>query len=103
MLSLPLLRYMLPLANANDVVIPRVSGWLEPLHAIYGKACLPAMGRLLDQGQRQIIAFFDQVRVRYVEGDEVARYDPRHLSFVNINTPEDWEAALRLMTESDQP
>jgi molybdopterin-guanine dinucleotide biosynthesis protein A len=98
-LSLPLLRYMLDLANDYDVVIPRVAGLLEPLHAIYGQACLPAMRRLLDQGQRRIIAFFDQVRVRYVEEDEVARSDPRRLSFINVNTPEDWERVQRLVIE----
>jgi molybdopterin-guanine dinucleotide biosynthesis protein A len=103
LLSLPLLRYMLPLADGYDVVIPRVAGWLEPLHAIYGKTCLSAMRRLLDQGQRQIIAFFDQVRVCYVEEDEVTRCDPRHLSFVNVNTPEDWQRVQRLLAESEQP
>ena len=98
-LCLPLLRYMLPLASGHDVVIPRVGGYLEPLHAIYAKACLPAMAGLLKQGRRQIIAFFDEVRVRYVEEDEVDRFDPRHLSFVNINTPADWERAQQLLAE----
>jgi molybdopterin-guanine dinucleotide biosynthesis protein A len=98
-LSLPLLRYMLTLAGDHDVVIPRVGGYLEPLHAIYGKSCLPSMGRLLDQGRRQIIAFFAEVRVRYVEEKEVDRFDPRHLSFVNVNTPADWERALQLLAE----
>lgn len=103
LLSLPLLRYMLPLADGYDIVVPRVGGWLEPLHAIYGKACLPAMSRLLDHGQRQIIAFFDQVRVRYVEEDEVTRCDPHHLSFLNVNTPEDWQRVQKLLAELTHP
>lgn len=96
-LSLPLLRYMLPLAVDYDVVIPRVGGWVEPLHAIYGKTCLPAMSQLLEQNRRQIIAFFDDVRVRYVEEHEIDRFDPQHLSFVNVNTPEDWERVQELL------
>jgi molybdenum cofactor guanylyltransferase len=95
-LNLALLRTMLPLANGYDVVIPRLDGLLEPLHAIYGQACLPAMARLLERGQRQIIAFFHEVRVRYVEEDEVDRFDPQHLSFLNVNTPEDWERVQEL-------
>jgi molybdopterin-guanine dinucleotide biosynthesis protein A len=95
-LNLALLRTMLPLANGYDVVIPRLDGLLEPLHAIYGQACLPAMARLLERGQRQIIAFFHEVRVRYVEEDEVDRFDPLHLSFLNVNTPEDWERVQEL-------
>jgi molybdopterin-guanine dinucleotide biosynthesis protein A len=98
-LSLRLLRYMVSVAHGNDVVIPRVGGYLEPLHAVYSKDCLPAMARLLAEGQRQIIAFFDQVRVRYVEQPDVDRLDPDHLSFVNVNTPGDWEQAQRLLAE----
>jgi molybdopterin-guanine dinucleotide biosynthesis protein A len=33
--------------------------------------------------------FLDNVRVRYVEEAEIDRFDPRHLSFFNVNTPED--------------
>jgi molybdopterin-guanine dinucleotide biosynthesis protein A len=97
-LNLPLLQYMLPLADGYDVVIPRLEGMLEPLHAVYSKACLPAMARLLEQGERQIIAFFHEVRVRYVEEDEVDRFDPHHLSFLNVNTTEDWDLVQRLST-----
>jgi molybdopterin-guanine dinucleotide biosynthesis protein A len=95
-LNLPLLRYMLPLAAGHDVVIPRIGQWLEPLHAVYSRACLPAMARLLEQGRRQIIAFFDQVRVRYVEEAEIEPFDPAHISFVNVNTLEDWERVQNL-------
>jgi molybdopterin-guanine dinucleotide biosynthesis protein A len=100
-LNLPLLRYMLPLAEGHDIVIPRIDGYLEPLHAIYGKACLPAMARLLAEGRRQIIAFFPSVRVRYVDTDEVDRFDPHRLSFVNVNTPGDWERAQQLLQDQD--
>jgi molybdopterin-guanine dinucleotide biosynthesis protein A len=96
-LSVSLLRYMLSLAPDYDVVIPRLDGFLEPLHAVYGRACLGPMETVLEAGRRQIIAFFDQVRVRYVEEEEVDRFDPQRLSFVNVNTPQDWaEVQARL-------
>ena len=57
------------------------------------------MTRLLDQNRRKITAFFDKVRVRYVEKDEVDRFDPRHLSFLNVNTKEDWEQVQSLLSE----
>lgn len=97
LLSLPLLRFMLSLAAGHDVIVPRVAGWPEPLHAIYGKDCLPAMQRALESGYRQIIAFFGEVRVRYVEQAEIDRYDPSHLSFTNVNTVEDWARLQALM------
>jgi molybdopterin-guanine dinucleotide biosynthesis protein A len=102
-LNLSLLRYMLSLASSHDLVIPRMGEFLEPLHAVYSRACLPAIARLLDQGRRQIIAFFHEVQVRYVEEDEVDRFDPRHLSFVNVNTPQDWEWVQGVLRGQGKP
>jgi molybdopterin-guanine dinucleotide biosynthesis protein A len=98
-LNLSLLHYMVPLSKGHDIVIPRLDGLLEPLHCIYGKGCLPHMARLLDRGQRQVIAFFDRVRVRYVEKSEVDRFDPEHLSFFNVNNPQDWARVRDLLGE----
>ncbi len=100
-LNLSLLRYMLSLVTGYDVVIPRVSGCLEPLHAIYSKGCLPFMTRLLEQGQRRIIAFFSEVRVRCVEEEEIDRFDPQRLSLLNVNTPADWDRAQKFL-ENDR-
>jgi molybdopterin-guanine dinucleotide biosynthesis protein A len=44
-------------------------------------------------GERRIISFFPQVRVRYITLEEVAPIDPHLDSFRNVNTPEEWEAA----------
>ncbi len=96
-LSLPLLRHMASLAPGHDVVVPRFGSLLEPLHAIYGRSCLPFMKELLDQGERKIVAFFDRVRVRYVNDVELDRFDPDHWSFVNVNTPQDWVRVQELL------
>jgi molybdopterin-guanine dinucleotide biosynthesis protein A len=77
-------------------VIPLLGGEVEPLHAVYGQSCLPAIGRVMAQGRRRIISFFDQVRVRYVPQVEIDRFDAEHLSFVNVNTPQDWEQVQAL-------
>ena len=96
-LSLPLLRHMLARSAGHDVVVPRHGGFLEPLHAVYSKRCLSFMERLLEQGRKQIIAFFDHVKVDYVEADEIARFDPERLSFLNVNSPADWQLAQELL------
>jgi molybdopterin-guanine dinucleotide biosynthesis protein A len=101
-LSIPLLRYMTGLAQGYDVVVPRLNGYLEPLHAVYGKGCLPSISNLLDQGRRQIIAFFPEVSVRYVVEDEIDRFDPRRLTFLNVNSLADWDRARTLPQEGDQ-
>ena len=95
-LDLNLLRYMILLSPGQDVVIPRVGGLTEPLHAIYSKVCLQPIERLLSAGGVKIIEFFPEVRVRYVEEQEIGLFDPQRLSFFNINTLADLEKARSL-------
>jgi len=92
-LSRPLLAYLLELAPHFDVVVPRAAEGVEPLHAVYGKACLEPIRRRLDAGRYKVIGFYDDVRVRYVDEAELREYDPRLRSFVNVNTPEEAAAA----------
>ncbi|MDX9829024.1 MAG: molybdenum cofactor guanylyltransferase [Anaerolineae bacterium] len=100
-LSLPLLRHMVSLSVDYDVVLPRLGDLVEPLHAVYGKGCLGPMERQLSRGRRRIVSFFDDVRVCYVEQAEVDRYDPRHLSFLNVNTPDDWQRVQALLRQPE--
>jgi molybdopterin-guanine dinucleotide biosynthesis protein A len=97
LLNLELLRYMILLAADFDAVIPRLAGNVEPLHAVYSKSCLPAIAKALERGERRIVSFFPEVRIRYVEQDEVDLFDPQHLSFFNINTPEDLDIARQAL------
>ena len=71
---------------------------VEPLHAIYAKACLEPMRATLESGRRQIAAFFPQVRVAYLEPEEIQRYDPSGRSFLNVNTPEQMAEAARWLS-----
>src|SRR5262245_46356509 len=64
-------------AGAGDVVIPRVGGQLETLHALYAKSCLPHIAERLEAGQFKVAGFFDRVRVVEIPEVEVARFgDP---------------------------
>ncbi len=91
-----LLSYMAGLASGYDVVIPRLGGHVEPLHAIYSKNCLGPMLGLLQKGDLKIIDFFGQVRIRHVEKGEIQGFDPSGLAFFNINTRADLERAKAL-------
>lgn len=95
-LNQPLLRYMIEVSDGFDFVLPRVDSLFEPLHAVYSKNCVAPMESILKQGRKAIIELFDFVKVRYVEAEEVDRFDPQHLSFFNINTKEDLELAKKL-------
>jgi FdhD protein len=89
-LSPALIRHLASLAEGSDVVIPETGKGLEPLHAIYGKNALQPMEEALHAGKGRIVSFFDKVRIRKVDRDEVSRFDPEFQSFRNINTPEEY-------------
>ena len=99
-LNQALLRYMIQLLAGFDLVVPRVGELTEPLHAVYSKSCLAPIERLLNQGELRVSTLFGLVKVRYVEADEIDRFDPKHLSFFNINTEADLETAQRLAKET---
>ncbi len=93
-----LLAYMITFIQSDnfDVIVPRVEGYPEGLHAIYSKACSEAIRNKLDAYQLKVIGFYEDVRVRYLDALEYATLDPHGLSFKNINTPEELREAQRL-------
>jgi molybdopterin-guanine dinucleotide biosynthesis protein A len=93
----PLLRYMIEVCDGFDFTLPRIDNMYEPLHAIYSKNCIPHAESILQKGERAIIKLFDYVKVKFIEAGAVERFDPRHLSFFNINTEEDLELAREII------
>ena len=91
-----LLHYMMQLSANFDLVVPRVGNLVEPLHAVYTKSCLTHIERMIKQNKLSIYQLFHLVRVKYVEAEEIERFDPEHLSFFNINTEADLERAREL-------
>ena len=89
-LSGALIRRLLTAIDGQDVVMPESDAGLEPLHAIYGKGCLPAMEAALSRGPGRIIACLDWNKATVVKKAEVAQIDPEFRSFRNINTPEEY-------------
>ena len=92
-LNQDLLDYMIQISTGFDLVVPRLGNMIEPLHAVYSKTCLAPIECLLKQGILSIRELFTLVRVRYVETTELNRFDPKHLSFFNVNTEADLETA----------
>ncbi|HAJ37716.1 MAG TPA: molybdenum cofactor guanylyltransferase [Chloroflexi bacterium] len=84
-------------ADCWDAVVPLVGGYAEPLHALYHRRCLPAIEARLAQGQRRVISFLDDVRTCFISEEELRAVDPQLHSFVNANTPAEWDAALQLL------
>ncbi len=100
-LNYGLLSYMIESSAGFDAVIPRLGNLVEPLHAIYSKKCLPHIKNQLEQGKFNIRNFFTQVNIRYIEEPEIDRFDPKHLSFFNINTEADLKTAEEMIKSGE--
>lgn len=93
-------RLLVERSEGYDVVMPKVGEDFEALHALYTRACLPAMERALGAGKMRIISFFDDVRLLTLGEDELRRVDPKLRSFTNVNTPEELASAQRAVERS---
>lgn len=94
-----LVKYMAGLKDGYDVVIPEGEAGLEPLHAIYSKNCLKPIKRLLKENNLKIIDFFPALRVRKVKKEELKPFLETVPALFNINTPADYEQAVRIGKE----
>jgi molybdopterin-guanine dinucleotide biosynthesis protein A len=100
-LNIDLLQHLINLAPTAEVIIPLIEPSLyEPLFAVYSKNCLPVIKSQLLANRLRIFDFFDEVSVRYVEQDEVAKFDPNFHSFINVNTPADWRKVQTMAKET---
>lgn len=99
-LNTRLLKYLARLASIwdYDVVVPRISEKWETLHAVYSKRCLYPIEQCLRQGQLRVRSFFESVRVCVVERYRLERFDPLLRSFLNMNTPEEWQCLQQIAT-----
>lgn len=105
-LSLPLLRAMAAQSRDYDVLVPvtssspgdpRAASTYETLHAIYGRAILPAIELRIGCGELRVVAALAGLAVRELPEAWLRTYDPALRSCVNANRPDDWEAAKALL------
>lgn len=93
-----LLQFMMSkVSDSVDIVVPRVDGYPQGLHAIYGKTCLTPIEEQLNANRLKIIRFFDQMRVCYLDEADYVAYDPDGQSFANVNTPEELDEARKTL------
>jgi molybdopterin-guanine dinucleotide biosynthesis protein A len=95
------IKHLLNSIDDHDVVIPRVQGFLEPLHAVYSRRCLPFIEELLAQGNLRIIDFLDTVDVLEIPDEDLKRFDPELRFIVNLNTPEQLQQARKTALKLD--
>ena len=92
-------RRLVDLLGDHAVCVPRVGEYHHPLAAVYRLEVADAVGRLLAEGRLRPFFLFEAVPTRVVGFDELRDADPTFQTIRNLNTPEEYEAALRETTE----
>jgi molybdopterin-guanine dinucleotide biosynthesis protein A len=94
-LTTSLLQHLLDVARASGsvVTVPRVSGRLQTLCAVYRREFAAWAEDSLGAGRNKIDPLFALVPSRIVEEEELAALDFPARMFDNLNTRQDWERA----------
>ena len=88
-------------ACTGDIVIPDLDGKLQPMHAVYSKACLPSLRTLVEAGTLKVqdLCNCPELRVQRIPRSAFTAVDPALRSFFNINTPDDLALAQKWNAE----
>jgi len=86
---------MLGLLGDHDIAVMEIDSFTHPLSAVYRRSVLPHVESLLEQDRLRPFFLFEAMRTRRVSPDEMRVADPDLRTLRNLNTREDYEAALR--------
>jgi molybdopterin-guanine dinucleotide biosynthesis protein A len=86
---------MVRLLGEHSIAVAKVGEHYHPLAAVYRLEIVDVVGNLLKENRLRPFFLFDAVPTRVVEAGELADVDPSFSSLRNLNTPEDYQAALR--------
>jgi molybdopterin-guanine dinucleotide biosynthesis protein A len=96
------LSYMIDEARKNTalVTVPKLNDRLQPLCAVYRREFLPIAEEALKRGKYKIDALFapEIVSILDLGSDEMKRHGFGTAMFDNINTPQDYEGAVKRMS-----
>jgi molybdopterin-guanine dinucleotide biosynthesis protein A len=85
---------LLELLGDHDIAVMEIDGFTHPLSAIYRRTTLPRVESLLAEDRLRPAFLFDAVRTRRVKPEEMVAADPQLYTLRNLNTREDYVAAL---------
>ena len=88
-------RRLIDLLGEHAICVPRVGHYHHPLAAVYRLEVQESVRKLLAENRLRPVFLFESVPTRVVEATELASVDPTFQTLRNLNTPEEYEAALR--------
>jgi molybdopterin-guanine dinucleotide biosynthesis protein A len=85
---------LIELLGDYDIAVMEIDGFPHPLSAVYRRGTLPHVEALLEKDKLRPVFLFDAVRTRRVRPEEMTSVDPELRTLRNLNTREDYLAAL---------
>ena len=94
---------MIDLLGSQQICVPHIGDYHHPLAAVYRVEVLDAVRTLLRENRLRPVFLFEGVPTRVVQADELSDVDPTFETLRNLNTPEDYEQALRDASSEPEP
>ena len=88
-------RRMIALLGESRICVPYVEGYHHPLAAVYRLDVVATVDQLLAAERLRPVFLFDLVPTRVAAAADLIDVDPTFQTLRNLNTPEEYEAALR--------
>lgn len=89
------------LASGSQVVVPRSEYGLEPLCACWRTAATDSLEGAFAEGVRKVTDAMKRLRMEILDETHWKRFDSAGRLFWNMNTPQDYEAALQMWRTGD--
>jgi molybdenum cofactor guanylyltransferase len=91
-------RRLIELLGEYTICAPKTANRPHPLAAVYRLEAVEAAQQLLAKDRLRLSTLLDILPTRFVAPEELADADPTLDSLRNVNTPDDYEAALRMLS-----
>lgn len=98
LLSPAVIKHLCNQREGYQIVVPESQNGLEPLHALYHRSCLPEVEQMLNGDRKRIIELYDRSMTCRVAWHEIAHLAGAEQTFLNLNTPEEFQSLEKLVT-----
>ena len=86
--------------EGEHIVVPKVKAGFEPLHALYGRACISYMLNFIQRGRLKVSGLFPYLSVKVLE-NHPAFFADGCSAFMNVNTEIELREAVKIRHQSE--
>ena len=96
------IRFMASFDDTADVVVAKLEGQFQPMHAMYSKRCSEFLKAMAERHDLKIQTLYrrEELRVAVVGANDLSSLGVGLRSFQNINTPDDLSLADRAISDN---